>query len=86
MKKYYRTQRVRNFISEFAEQAEGPFTSVDVLTAWNSKYKHHALNIRSMSQMLRMEKNIRKVGTVMIDRNYYYQYEKVNENAMDREV
>ena len=86
MKKYYRTQRVRNFISEFAEQAKEPFTSVDVLNAWNNKYEHHALNIRSMSQMLRMEKNIRKVGTVMINRNYYYQYEKVNANAMDREI
>jgi len=86
-KKYYRTQRARDFVLSFAQDVDEPFTTLDVMDAWNEKYKHHAMGIKSMAQMLRMSKGLDKVGRKLVGRNYYYLYEyRRNENVMDRKI
>ena len=76
-KKYYRTRRARDFVLSFAQEVD----------AWNEKYKHHAMGIKSMAQMLRMSKGLDKVGRKLVGRNYYYLYKyRRNENVMDRKI
>jgi len=86
-KKYYRTQRAREFVLTFAQDVKEPFTTLEAMDAWNGKYKHHAMGVKSMAQMLRMSKELDKVGRKLVGRNYYYLYEyRRNENVVDREI